>query len=58
MTPYRPLSYLEHRTGVAVWETGVQITFPELTAKVRDNQRSLAARGVREGDVVGVQRSP
>ena len=55
MTPYRPLSYLDERSGVAIWEAGAEITFPELVREVRKTQRWLAARGVGGGDVVGVQ---
>ena len=55
MTPYRPLSYLEQRSGVAVWEAGAEITFQDLVRSVRRAQRFLSVRGVRPGDVVGVQ---
>lgn len=55
MTPYRPLSYLEQHEGVAIWEDGAEMSFPELVAQVRRAQRSLWARGVRAGDVAGVQ---
>ncbi len=59
-TPYRPVSYLEwnatrRSSSLAVWDDGREITFDELLESVRRVQRSLAARGVREGDVVGVQ---
>ena len=57
MTPFRPLSRLEERTGVAIWEAGREMTFPELLDNVRRVQRSLDARGVRPGEVVGVQLS-
>ncbi len=58
--PHRPMSYLEWNaarrgSSVAVWDDGQEITFEELLAHVRRMQRQLAARGVREGDVVGVQ---
>jgi len=54
------MSYLEWNaarrgSSVAVWDDGQEITFEELLAHVRRMQRQLAARGVREGDVVGVQ---
>jgi len=58
--PYRPVSYLEWHaasrgSSLAVWDDRREITFEELLAHVRRMQRLLAARGVREGDVVGVQ---
>jgi len=58
--PHRPMSYLEWNaarrgSGVALWDDGQEITFEELLAHVRRMQRQLAARGVHEGDVVGVQ---
>ena len=58
--PYRPVSYLEWHaasrgSSLAVWDDGREITFDELLESVRRAQRSLAARGVRDGDVVGVQ---
>jgi long-chain acyl-CoA synthetase len=58
--PYRPITYLEWNAGrrgsqVAVWEGGREITFEELLFRVRGIQAKLAARGVREGDVVGVR---
>jgi len=54
------MSYLEWNaarrgSSVAVWDAGQEITFEELLAHVRRMQRQLGARGVREGDVVGVQ---
>ncbi len=55
MTPYRPVSYLEGRTGVAVWDAGAEKTFQQLLESVRRMQGALAARGVKPGDVVGVQ---
>jgi acyl-CoA synthetase (AMP-forming)/AMP-acid ligase II len=55
MTPYRPVSYLEGRTGVAIWDAGAEMTFEELRESVRRIQGALAARGVKPGDVVGVQ---
>jgi len=55
MTPYRPVSYLERRSGVAVWEAGAEMSFGQLLASVRRMQAALAARGVKPGDVVGVQ---
>ena len=55
MTPYRPVSYLEGRTGVAIWEAGAEMTFEQLLDSVRRMQGALAARGVGPGDVVGVQ---
>jgi len=55
MRPYRPLSYLEGRAGVAVWDAGAEITFVQLLDSVRRMQEVLAARGVEPGDVVGVQ---
>ncbi|HXN90801.1 MAG TPA: class I adenylate-forming enzyme family protein [Candidatus Sulfotelmatobacter sp.] len=59
-TPYRPITYLEWNAGrlgprVAVWEGGREISFEELLFRVRGIQAKLAARGVREGDVVGVR---
>jgi long-chain acyl-CoA synthetase len=58
--PYRPVSYLEWNaarrgSSLAVWDDRQEITFEELLAQVRRMQRQLAALGVREGDVVGVQ---
>ena len=58
--PYRPVSYLEwnaSRRGsrAAIWDEGAEITFDELLDHVRRLQRILAARGVRAGEVVGVQ---
>ena len=57
MTPYRPVSYLEQQAGssVAIWEAGEVMTFGELLANVRRMQKLLGAKGVRAGDVVGVQ---
>src|SRR5437868_10809121 len=60
MRKYDPVGYLEwnaaRRGGhVAVWDGGENVTFSELIAHVRRLQRSLAARGVKAGDVVGVQ---
>ncbi len=60
MLPYDPLSYLEWNAGrrgdeAAVWDEGVEITFAALLEHVRRLQRVLAGRGVRAGDVVGVQ---
>jgi acyl-CoA synthetase (AMP-forming)/AMP-acid ligase II len=58
--PYRPVSYLEwhaarRSSSPAVWEAGEAINFERLLEEVRRMQRVLAARDVREGDVVGVQ---
>jgi long-chain acyl-CoA synthetase len=53
--PYSPVSYLEVRSGVAIWEAGSEVTFPQLLEHVRRMQGTLAAGGVRPGDVVGVQ---
>lgn len=53
--PYRPVSYLEAFDGVAIWEDGVEMTFAALLERVHGAERLLAARGVRAGDVVGVQ---
>ncbi len=55
MTPYRPVSFLEGRTGVAIWEAGAGMTFEQLLERVRRMQGMLAARGVKPGDVVAVQ---
>ncbi len=55
MTPYRPISYLERNTGVAIWEAGDEMPFEVLREHVRRMQRLLAARGVGDGDVVAVQ---
>jgi len=55
MTPYRPVSYLQARTGVAIWDAGAEITFEQLLESVRRMQGALAGRGVGPGDVVGVQ---
>src|SRR3982751_1433073 len=57
--PYRPVSYLEwnadrHPHAPAVWD-GREIGNQELLERVRSLQRSLAARGVRAGDVVGIR---
>jgi acyl-CoA synthetase (AMP-forming)/AMP-acid ligase II len=57
--PYDPVSYLEWNArrrphATAVWD-GREIEFEELLAHVRHFQRSLAGRGVRSGDVVGVR---
>jgi len=56
---YDPVSYLEWNArrrphATAVWD-GREIEFEELLAHVRQFQRSLAGRGVRSGDVVGVR---
>ena len=53
--PYRPVSYLEQHAGVAIWEAGVEMSFEHLLENVRRMQSLLAGRGVRAGDVVGVQ---
>jgi len=58
--PYQPISYLEWNaarrgSSAAIWEGGAEITFEELLGHVRRIQKLLAARGVREGDVVGVR---
>ena len=58
--PYQPVSYLEWNaarrgSSAAIWEGGAEITFEELLGHVRRIQKLLAARGVREGDVVGVR---
>ena len=57
--PYDPVSYLEWNAqrrphATAVWD-GREIEFEELLVHVRHFQRSLAGRGVRSGDVVGVR---
>ncbi len=57
--PYDPVSYLEWNAqrrphATAVWD-GREIEFEELLVQVRHFQRSLAGRGVRSGDVVGVR---
>ncbi len=57
--PYDPVSYLEWNArrrshATAVWD-GRDIEFEELLAHVRQFQRSLAGRGVKSGDVVGVR---
>ena len=57
--PYDPMSYLEWNAlrrphATAVWDGG-KIEFGELLAHVRRFQRGLAVRGVKAGDVVGVQ---
>jgi len=54
------VSYLEWNaarrgSSLAVWDDRQEITFEDLLAQVRRMQRQLAALGVREGDVVGVQ---
>jgi len=59
-TPYRPVSYLEWNaarrgSSPAIWESGADISFEDLRVRVGRIQMHLAARGVREGDVVGVQ---
>ncbi|TMF42691.1 MAG: acyl--CoA ligase [Chloroflexi bacterium] len=56
---YDPVSYLEWNArrrphATAVWD-GREIEFEELLVHVRHFQRSLAGRGVRSGDVVGVR---
>ena len=60
MRPYDPVSYLEWNAArrgddMAVWDEGVEITFAGLLEHVRRLERILAARGVRAGDVVGVE---
>ena len=60
MTPYRPVAYLEANArrrpdAIAVWDAGAQITFERLQEEVRRLGCVLASRGVRAGDVVGVQ---
>ncbi len=60
MHPYNPVSYLERNAArrgdeAAVWDQGEEITFAELLEHARRLQRVLAGRGVRAGDVVGVQ---
>jgi acyl-CoA synthetase (AMP-forming)/AMP-acid ligase II len=52
--PYRPVSYLEGRRGAALWD-GREISFEELLDTVRNLEKDLVERGVRRGDVVGVQ---
>jgi len=57
--PYRPASYLEWNAerepgAAAVWD-GRDISFGELLEAVEKSRRHLAARGVKPGDVVGVQ---
>jgi acyl-CoA synthetase (AMP-forming)/AMP-acid ligase II len=56
---YRPVSYLEWNAerepdAIAVWD-GREITFEELLDEVQRLQFALARRGVKAGDVVGVQ---
>jgi len=58
--PYRPLSYLDWNAArrpdaIAVWDAGDEITFARLSQDVGRRRRALAARGVKPGDVVGVQ---
>jgi acyl-CoA synthetase (AMP-forming)/AMP-acid ligase II len=55
MTPYRPVSYLERIDGPAIWEAGEEMTAEALLENVRRLQKLLAGKGVRAGDVVGVQ---
>jgi acyl-CoA synthetase (AMP-forming)/AMP-acid ligase II len=62
MTPekYRPVSYLEWNAArrpeaIAVWDLGQEITFDRLAQDVRRLRRALVARGVKPGDVVGLQ---
>lgn len=49
---YDPISYLEGRTGTAIWEDGREMSFVELLDEVRGLQHAL---GVMPGDVVGVR---
>ncbi|HET7339487.1 MAG TPA: class I adenylate-forming enzyme family protein [Candidatus Dormibacteraeota bacterium] len=58
--PYRPISYLEWNAArrpdaPAVWDDGEEISFARLLREVSRMRRWLAAQGVREGAVVGVQ---
>ena len=58
--PYDPVSYLEANAtdrphATAVWDAGREISFAELLSEVRRLEASLAAKGVRAGDVVGVR---
>ena len=58
--PYRPTSYLEWNAArrpdaLAIWDAGEQISFGRLSGEVARLRGWLAARGVREGDVVGVR---
>jgi acyl-CoA synthetase (AMP-forming)/AMP-acid ligase II len=55
MTPYRPVSYLERIDGPAIWEAGEEMTAEALLENVHRLQKLLAGKGVRAGDVVGVQ---
>ena len=60
MTAYRPVAYLEANArrrpdAVAVWDAGAEITFERLHEDVRRLRCLLVARGVKAGDVVGVQ---
>jgi len=57
--PYRPTSYLEWNAerwpdAAAVWD-GRDMSFSKLLEAVEKSRRHLAARGVKPGDVVGVQ---
>jgi acyl-CoA synthetase (AMP-forming)/AMP-acid ligase II len=56
--PYRPVAYLEWNAArrphaTAVWDGG-DISFAELSGRVRVAEAALAGRGVGDGDVVGV----
>jgi long-chain acyl-CoA synthetase len=58
--PYRPSSYLEWNASrrphaLALWDAGEQISFERLLGEVSRVRVRLAAEGVREGEVVGVQ---
>ncbi len=55
-----PFSYLEWNAAQrgeapAIWDSGSEITFAELRARVLQAAAALADMGVREGSVVGVQ---
>ncbi len=57
---YSPISYLEWNASrqpdaVAIWQDGDGIAFAELLVQVRRLERMLAARGIRDGDVLGVR---
>ena len=55
--PYSPVSYVARNDGssIAIWEAGREMNFAALLDHVRRMQKLLAAKGVRAGDVVGVQ---
>jgi acyl-CoA synthetase (AMP-forming)/AMP-acid ligase II len=60
LTAYRPVAFLEANArrrpeAVAVWDAGEEITFEQLLKEVGRLRCELADRGVKAGDVVGVQ---